>query len=81
MLTNSIVLAIGGRDTLRPLGIYFKSFANSVRDSKYQKQCSLFITQVLPHHIKIKGPIENNLRTFSYKHRIIFLVSDPLHLS
>ena len=39
MLTNNIMLAINGRDTLRPLGIYLKLFANSVHDIKYHKQC------------------------------------------
>ena len=34
MLTNSIILAICRRDTLRPLGIQFRPFANSVRDTK-----------------------------------------------
>ena len=35
VLTNGIVLAISGCDTLRPLGIYFRPFANSVRDTIY----------------------------------------------
>ena len=41
MLTNNITLAIKGHDTLRPLGIHFMPFANSVRDTKYHKQCRL----------------------------------------
>jgi hypothetical protein len=40
MLTNSIILAISRRDTLRPLGITFWPFANSVRDTKHHKRCS-----------------------------------------
>ena len=42
MLTNNIILAISGCDTLRPLGIWFKPFANSVREPKYHKQCKQF---------------------------------------
>jgi hypothetical protein len=45
MLRNIIVLAISGHDTLRPLGIYFRLFANSVYDTKYHKQRS-FILQI-----------------------------------
>ena len=40
MLTNSSILAISGLDTLIPLRIYFRPFANSVRDTKYYKRCS-----------------------------------------
>ena len=40
MLMNNIILAISGRDTLRPLGILLRLFANIVRDTKYHKQCS-----------------------------------------
>ena len=39
MLANGIKLAISGHDTLRPLGIYFRPFANSVHDTKYHKRC------------------------------------------
>ena len=34
ILTSGIVLTISAHDTLRPLGIYFKLFANSVVDTK-----------------------------------------------
>ena len=30
MLTNEIISAINGRDILRPLGVYFRPFANHV---------------------------------------------------
>ena len=42
MLTNGIILAISKRDTLKPLGIYFRPFANRpfIHDTKYYKQCS-----------------------------------------
>jgi hypothetical protein len=40
MLTNGIILAINDRDTLRPLGLKFKPFANRLHDTKYHKQCS-----------------------------------------
>ena len=40
MVMNGIILAISGRDTLRPLGILFRPWANSVRDTKYNKRCS-----------------------------------------
>jgi hypothetical protein len=33
MLMNGIVLAISMSDTLSPLGIYFRPFANCVRDT------------------------------------------------
>ena len=36
MMNNSI-LAISGRDMLRSLGIQFRPFTNSVRDTKYHK--------------------------------------------
>ena len=41
MLRNGIMLTINARDTLKPLGIQFRPFANSVHDTKYQKmaQC------------------------------------------
>ena len=37
MLTNDIILAISECDTLKPLGIEFRHFANSVLDTKYHK--------------------------------------------
>ena len=40
MLTNGIKLAVKGHDTLRPLGIYCRPFANIVHDSEYHKQFS-----------------------------------------
>ena len=39
MLTNSIILAINGGDTLRPLDIWIRPFANSVCDAYYYKCC------------------------------------------
>ena len=40
MLTNGIMLTSNGSDTLRPLGIQLRPFANSVHDTKYHiKQC------------------------------------------
>ena len=36
---NSIILAISGRDALRPLGIYFRPFTTIVCDTKYHKPC------------------------------------------
>ena len=40
MLTSCIILAISGCDTLRPLGISFWRFSNSVRHTKHHKRCS-----------------------------------------
>lgn len=40
MLTNSVMFIISKRDTTRPLGIQFTLFINSVRNTKYYKQCS-----------------------------------------
>ena len=40
MVMNGNILAISGRDTLRPLGIWFRPFANSVCDTTYHKRCS-----------------------------------------
>ena len=37
MSRNGIVLAINGHDTLRPLGIWFRPFANGAHDTKYHK--------------------------------------------
>ena len=34
---NTIIMKISERDTLRPLGIYFMLFANSVCDTIYHK--------------------------------------------
>ena len=39
-LTNNIILAMREPNTLRPLGISFRPFANSLRYTKYHKQCS-----------------------------------------
>ena len=41
MLTNSIILAINGCDTLRPLDTLFGPSANSILDSKYHKGCNV----------------------------------------
>ena len=48
-MTNNIILAISRFDTLRPLDILFRPFANSAYDTKYHK----WWTEVLsiePHH-------------------------------
>ena len=37
-LMNSIIVAISGRDTFRALGIYFRSLANSVHGTTYEKR-------------------------------------------
>jgi hypothetical protein len=39
MLTNGIILVFSKDDTLRPLVIYFRPFANSVCDIEYHKWC------------------------------------------
>ena len=43
MLVNIIISRVSGHDILRPLGIYFRLFANSARATKYQKLCSTTI--------------------------------------
>ena len=42
MLTNNIILAISGRATLRSLGVWFRPFANNVRDPKYYERGKQF---------------------------------------
>ena len=60
---NSIILAINNRDTLRPLGIQFRSFANHVHDTKYRKLCSMTEDRnhscifVLDHHENVHEPL------------------------
>ena len=39
---NSIVLAISGRGTLRPLGIHSIPFANNAHDAKYHNNVVVF---------------------------------------
>jgi hypothetical protein len=41
MLRNNFTLASSGRDTLTPLGIQFRPFANSVHDIKDHERCSV----------------------------------------
>ena len=41
MLTNNIILATSGHDTLKPLGILFRPFVYSTHDAKYNKRCSV----------------------------------------
>ena len=55
---NGIILAISGRDNLRPLGIYFRHFANSVHEIEYHKQCSKF--EMLKNPL-VSEPSEHNL--------------------
>ena len=37
MLAKNVILAISKHDTLKPLGIQFRPFANNVRDTKDHK--------------------------------------------
>ena len=48
MQTNALILAISGNDTLRPLSIQIRPFANNVRDTKYHKQYTPRIN-TMPH--------------------------------
>ena len=41
MLTSNIILAISGRDTLRPLDISFRPFTKSVHDTEYHERCTI----------------------------------------
>ena len=49
ILTNGITLAIGRLDTSSPLNIYFRPFADSVRDTKHHKQRSVQREDVIKH--------------------------------
>ena len=40
-VTNGTILANNAHDTLRLLDIWFRTFANNVRDTKYHKHFSL----------------------------------------
>ena len=56
-LTNAIILAISGDDTLGTLGIQFRPFAISVRDTKNHIQCteslkSLFLGIFLCYEVR-----------------------------
>ena len=42
MLTNSIIIATSGCDTLRPLGIQFSPFANTRRDNNIMNGIDYF---------------------------------------
>ena len=53
MLTSSIIFVISGRDTLRPLSIYFRPFTTSVCDTKYHKLC------------RVEAPITDHLRNIA----------------
>ena len=44
MLTIEIRLTFSGGDTLRPLDIYFRPFANIVCDTKYHEHYSTICT-------------------------------------
>ena len=57
LLTNTIILAIDGHETLRPLGIYWRPFANGVRDTKYHKYFS--DQRSLPPLIEISHLLRN----------------------
>ena len=48
-MTNDIILAISRCDTLKPLGILFRPFANSVHDTKYHKRWTE-VPSIEPHH-------------------------------
>ena len=49
MLMNDIIFTISKHDTLRPLGIQFRPFADSVHDIKYLKRCSKACIGILEH--------------------------------
>jgi hypothetical protein len=55
MLTNGIILAIMGCSTLKPLGIYFRPFANNGHDTKYHKLCIEHNRESPCHKFQNKG--------------------------
>ena len=54
----SIMLAISGRDILRPLGIWFRPFTDNVRDTKYHKWCS---RNVVPTNVRQEPKANTNV--------------------
>jgi hypothetical protein len=64
MLMNSIILAIGRCDTLRPLGIYFRLFTNSVVPFDVDANCLLcFEANVLRPYQRGEPKCYNYCRT------------------
>ena len=55
MLMNSSILTTKGRDALKPTCIWFKPFANSIRDTKHQGQCKSIINEETL--LKTKNPL------------------------
>jgi hypothetical protein len=54
MLMNGIISAINGHDTLRPLGNWFRPFANSARDTEYHRWCIVIqIKSLVSKHLFI----------------------------
>jgi hypothetical protein len=72
MLTNNFILAISGRNTLRPLGIQFRPFANSVQYIKYcnhyslgtayDKCCTFYILKLAQNLVGISKQDFRNLK-------------------
>lgn len=54
ILTNSIMLTSNGHDTSRPLGIQFRSFINSVRDTKYNLTPIIWHFDYITHSLLTK---------------------------
>ena len=54
MVTNGIILTISGRDTLKPLGIWFRPFTNNVHYSKYHKRCGFGTEETIPQLVKVE---------------------------
>ena len=50
-LTSSFILAVSGHDILRPLGIWFRPFIDSVRDTKYRRHCIMLFMVKTNRHI------------------------------
>jgi hypothetical protein len=69
MLTNGIMWTISGCENLRHTGIYFRPFANSVRDTKYDNNVGL----------SIKSLKEGQNRGFDPSLRKLSIESLPAH--
>ena len=72
MLTNSIISTNHGHDILRPLGIWFQPFTNSIHDTKYHKRCSM--TCAVSHFVHVDclngGATTTNTTQFSFEYWI-----------
>ena len=65
LLKNSIILTNSGCDTLRAPCVYFRPFANSVRDTKYHKPWSK-TSEVVEHLLLVE---RKSMSIFEYRNQ------------